>query len=97
MDIQKIKVKAMPVFKKEGIVKAAVFGSQATGGAKKTSDIDMLVEFSGKKSLFDLVGIKLALEKVLKRKVDLLTYKSIHPLLKDSILNEQQMIYEKRS
>jgi len=97
MDIQIIKTKARPVLESEGIVKAAVFGSHATGEAKKDSDIDFLVEFTGRKSLFDLVDLKLKLEESLNRKVDLLTYRSIHPLLRKIILNEQVVIYEKGS
>lgn len=52
------------------------------------SDIDILVEFEGQKSLLDLAGLKLDLEDALERPVDLLTYRSIHPLLKDRIREE---------
>lgn len=97
MNIQTIKTKVTPVLENEGVVRAAVFGSHATGEAKQNSDVDLLVEFSSRKSLFDLVGLKLRLEKILKKKVDLLTYRSIHRLLRDIILNEQIVIYEKRS
>ena len=97
MNIQTIRVKATPVLENEGVIKAAVFGSHATGEAKQDSDVDLLVEFGSRKSLFDLVGLKLELEKVLKKKVYLLTYRSIHHLLRDIILNEQIVIYEKGS
>ncbi len=56
------------------------------------SDIDILIEFEGRKSLLNLVGLKIELEEILKRKVDVLTYKSLHPLLKDRILREQEVI-----
>lgn len=97
MDIQTIKTITTPVFEAEGVTKAAVFGSYALEQAREDSDIDLLIEFTGRKSLFDLVGIKQDLEDVLRRKVDLLTYRSIHPLLKDIILSQQVIIYEKRS
>lgn len=97
MNIQTIRSKATPVLENEGVIKAAVFGSHATGEARQDSDIDLLVEFGSRKSLFDLVGLKLDLEKILEKKVDLLTYRSIHPLLQDIILNEQIVIYEKGS
>lgn len=97
MNIQSIKAKITPILENQDVVKAAVFGSYATEEAKQDSDVDLLVEFRTRKSLFDLVGLKLELEEVLKKKVDLLTYKSIHPLLKDIILNEQKVIYEKGS
>ena len=80
------------VLRKYDVKRAALFGSTARGKATKKSDIDLLVEFKGKKSLLDLVGLKLELEKLLKRRVDVLTYKSLHPLLKDRVLKEQRVI-----
>lgn len=74
------------------IKRASLFGSFARGNVHKNSDVDILVEFKGKKSLLDLAGLKIALEKLLRRKVDVLTYNSLHPLLKDRILNEQKII-----
>ena len=97
MDIQSIKTKIIPILENQDVSKAAVFGSYAIGEARQNSDVDLLIEFRTRKSLFDIVGLKLELEKVLKKEVDLLTYKSIHPLLKNIILNEQKIIYEKGS
>jgi len=37
------------IFTEYGVKKAAVFGSAARGEAKKSSDIDILVEFGGEK------------------------------------------------
>ena len=89
-EIKKIKTKILPVLKKEGIKKAGIFGSYATGEQKKNSDIDILVEFDG--SLLDLIGMEIELKKILKKKVDMLTYRSINPLLKRRILNEEVRI-----
>ncbi|MBI5152451.1 nucleotidyltransferase family protein [Candidatus Peregrinibacteria bacterium] len=97
MTIQAIKQKIMPILKCQGVVKAALFGSFARGDAKKNSDIDILVKLKGDKTLLDLVGLKLELEDKLGRKVDILTYGGINPHLKNIILNEQKIIYEKRS
>ena len=95
-NIAKIKKKAVPIFRKSGVVRSAVFGSVARGEAKKNSDIDFLVEFEGKKTLFDLAGLKITLEDALKKKVDVITYNALHPLLKDYILKDQKLIYEKK-
>jgi predicted nucleotidyltransferase len=81
---------AIPILKRNGVVKAGIFGSYARGEAKKRSDIDMLIKFKG--SLLDLVRIERVLKTKLGKKVDLLTYKSISPYLKEQILNEEVKI-----
>lgn len=96
ISVAQVKKKAVPILRKSGVVRSAVFGSVARGEAKKTSDVDLLIEFGGRKTLFDLVGLKLALEDALKKKVDLVTYNSLHPLLKEYILKDQKLIYEKK-
>lgn len=87
--IEKIKEKIHPVLRRYDVVRAGVFGSFARGDNGKTSDIDIVVEFKGKKSLLDLSGLKIALEKILNREVDVLTYNSLHHLIKERILEEQ--------
>ena len=84
-----IKRTIIPLLKKEGVVSAGLFGSYARGEASKRSDIDLVIKFKGKKTLFQLAGLELALEKKLKRKVDLLTYNSLHPLIKRNVLREE--------
>lgn len=88
-----IKRKAVPILKKHGVKRAAIFGSVARGTATAKSDVDFLIEYqSKKKSLFDFVDLKLALEEALECKVDVLTYSSIYWQLKKHMLNEQVMI-----
>ena len=96
-EIMNLKKKIIPILKRNNVVKAGIFGSFARGEAKKSSDIDILIEVKAKKfSLLDLIRLEMELEKKLKRKVDLLTYKSIHPLLKNRILSEEVRIYEEK-
>ncbi|MFH1209752.1 MAG: nucleotidyltransferase family protein [archaeon] len=90
--IKLIKLKALPLLKKYDVARAGVFGSFARGEEKGDSDIDILIEFKGKKSLLDLASLELELEKILEKKVDLLTYKGIHPLLRERILKEEVRI-----
>lgn len=92
MELEEIKNKIIPVLQRHDVKKAAIFGSFVREEQKEDSDIDILVEFKGDKSLLDLAGLKIELEEVLKRKVDVLTYNSLHPLLKDRILQEQKVI-----
>jgi len=96
MTIQNIKRKATPILERRGVNRAALFGSTARGEAKKNSDIDLLVKLKKGKTLFDIVRLKLELEKKLGRKVDLVEYDAIRPLLKETILNEQKVIYERK-
>jgi len=91
--IKKIRDKIYPILQRYDVTKAAIFGSFVRGENKKGSDIDILVEFKGEKSLLDLVGLKIELEELLKMEVDVLTYNSLHPLIKERILNEQEVIY----
>lgn len=90
--MEEIKDKIIPILKKYGVKRASLFGSFVRGGERKDSDIDILVEFEGEKSLLDLAGLKIELEEILERKVDVLTYDSLHPLLKDRILKEEKVI-----
>lgn len=90
--IKELGHKIAPLLRKYSVVKASVFGSFVRGEEEERSDIDILVEFKGRKSLLDLVNLEMELKDLLKKKVDLLTYKSLNPLLKDRILNEQKAI-----
>jgi uncharacterized protein len=89
LTVKQIAKVAVPILRKNGVVKAGIFGSYARGEAKKRSDIDILVQLKGKKSLLDLIGIELELKEKLKKKVDLLTYKSINPMLKKYIFKDE--------
>lgn len=96
MTIQAIKKKILPILKRQGVIKAALFGSAARGEMKKTSDVDILVKLKKGKSLFDFVELKFELEDKLEKKVDLVTYGAIKPRLKEIILKDEKVIYEKR-
>jgi predicted nucleotidyltransferase len=90
--LKRIINQSLPLLKAEGITKAGIFGSYVRGDQRSDSDIDMLVKLKKGKSLLDLVKLELKLEAALGRKVDLLTYNSLHPLLKDIILKEEVRI-----
>ncbi len=90
MTINEIKRKALPVLKKYNLKKAGFFGSIARGELREDSDVDILVEIERDDiSLLDFVGIKLELEDALGRKVDLVEYDTIKPLLRERILAEE--------
>ena len=90
-DIRRLQKKIIPILKKNKVVRAGIFGSYARGESKKKSDIDILVQ-APKGMGFGFARIELELEKELKKKVDLVTYNSIHPLLRKRILHEEVKI-----
>ena len=71
-----------------GAKRLRIFGSQATGTATDTSDLDLLVEFDPGRDLLDLIGLKQDLEDLLGSKVDVMTEGSLSPYLRDKILEE---------
>ena len=76
--------------------KASVFGSYARGDAEETSDLGLLVEFEPSISLITFVRYKRELEKLLGKKVDLLTPASISPYILPSIEKDLKIIYERK-
>lgn len=90
--IEDIKKIIVPILKRRGVVWAGIFGSFARGDHKKGSDIDILIEFKGRKSLLDLVGVERELKERTGKKADLVEYSTIHPRLKERILNEEVAI-----
>ena len=96
MTIQSIRKKVTPILERRDVNKAALFGSTARGEARKNSDVDLLIKLKKGKTLFDIVRLKLELEKKLGKKVDIVEYDAVRPLLKETILNEQKVIYERK-
>lgn len=90
--LKKIERIILPILQRNTVSRAGIFGSFARGESTAKSDLDLLITFQGKKSLLDLVHLQLELEEALKKKVDVLTYKSLHPRLKERILNEEVRI-----
>lgn len=84
-----------PLYVQEGISFVGLFGSQARGKAKKTSDVDVLIDYVAPKSLFELARIKIELEKALGKKVDLVTRKNLKPALRSNIELDLIPVYEK--
>ncbi len=88
-EVEKYRDIIITILKKYDVEKASLFGSIVRGELTSESDIDLLIEFKGDKSLLDLVSLQFELEEKLDFKVDVLTYNSLHPLLKDQILAKQ--------
>lgn len=69
-----------------GIRNIRVFGSFARDEARPDSDLDLLVEYVPGSSGFAFVEFCERVEDLLGRSVDVVTDKSLHPLVRDEIL-----------
>lgn len=94
--IDKYKVKIVPILKKYGVNRASLFGSVVRGEDTKKSDVDIVINPASGTTLFDMAGMQIDLQNSLKRPVDLVTYDSINPKLRDFILKDEKVIYEKK-
>lgn len=92
LTVKQIAKIAVPILKRNGVVKAGIFGSVARRQMKKRSDIDFLIKMKKGKSLLDLAHLKNQLEENLKRDVDLVEYCVIKPKIKYQILSEEVKI-----
>jgi predicted nucleotidyltransferase len=88
--------KLVDLCRQNDVLKLALFGSVARGEADDQSDIDLLIEFSKRKSLLSLVALERKISAALGRKVDLLTEAAISPYLRDRIKCDLRVIYEAR-
>jgi len=74
--------------KKFGVRSVSLFGSFARNTPRKTSDVDILVEFERPIGLFEFARLKMYLEELLGKKVDLVTPEALRKELRENILQE---------
>jgi predicted nucleotidyltransferase len=83
-------------FKDKPIIKAYLFGSYSRDETDENSDIDILVELDYSYPIgLNFIGMKLDLEDILNRKVDLLSEKSLSIHIKSNVEQDKVLIYEK--
>jgi|SRR3989344_8131632 len=89
-EVEKIKSKIKGILKENKVSRAGIFGSYSRGEQKENSDVDIVVNIEDKNmSLLGFIGLKIKLEDALGKKVDLVEYSVIKPLIKNRILNEE--------
>jgi len=72
------------------VIKIGIFGSFVRGEQRRQSDVDILVEFNQRNipGLLKFIEMERYLEKVLRKKVDLVRKGGIRPELRKVILKE---------
>ena len=91
--MKEIQNSVMAIANDFGLKKVVLFGSYATGKQTEESDIDLLVEFiSPSVSLFKVAGLKLQLEELTGKSVDVIPF----PIPKNSLLeiDKEVLLYE---
>ena len=81
-------------FKKQPVLKAYLFGSYARGEADEKSDIDLLVDLDYSQHIgFSFFGMYIDLEKLLKRKVDVIPSDGVSKRIAPFIEKDKKLIY----
>src|SRR4051812_40332050 len=89
--LERLNAEAPDLRKKYGVKSLAVFGSMARGDDHEGSDVDILVTFEGKATFDNFMGLKLDLEDLLGRRVDLGTPNTLRPEMRARV--EKDLIH----
>lgn len=76
------------IARSHGATRVRVFGSLARGTAHQSSDIDFLIDLEPSRDLFDLASIKVELEDLLGREVDVLTEAGVSRYIRKKVVRE---------
>ncbi len=84
-------------FKTQPVVRAWIFGSYSRGEEHKGSDVDILVQYDRTQriGLLKIAGMKLDLEDLLGREVDLVEDGQLRPWATKSVNRDRKLIYER--
>jgi len=90
--VEKNRKKILGIAKENGITNVRVFGSMARNEAGLESDLDLLVDIENGKSGFALGGFLFDVMELVHCKVDVVTEKSLHPGIREKVLNEARAL-----
>jgi len=87
-DLQAKRAEILQIAETHGASAVRVFGSAARGEAGPHSDVDLLVQMEPGRSLLDHVALWQALEDLLGCRVDVVSEKALHRLIRQQVLQE---------
>ena len=94
MDLKPKMQKIREICRENGIAMLGVFGSVARGEDTPESDVDLLVKFKETPGFIEFIRLEDKFVEIFERKVDLATEPSLHPLIRQNVLNDLKVLYE---
>ncbi len=88
-ELEEIKRKLVPILKQNKVTRAGIFGSYARGEQDRKSDVDILIEINDKVGLVEFIGLKIAIQELLGKKIDLVEYDTIRPEIRENIIRDE--------
>ena len=88
--IETRRTEILALAERHGVQDVRVFGSMARGDADDASDVDLLVSLPSGRTGLALGGLLMDVQRLLGRRVDVLTEGSLHPEIRDRVLREAQ-------
>lgn len=89
--LARLSAEAPGLRRKYAVLSLALFGSMARGDNHEGSDVDILVTFEGPATFDNFMGLKLDLEELFGRKVDLGTLNTLRPEMRARV--ERDLIH----
>ena len=77
--INELKEKLTPIFDKEPVYKAILFGSYANGDADGASDLDIIIDSREELTGFKFFGVMGSVEDIVGKRVDMYDVREINP------------------
>ena len=78
----------MQLAKENRILRVSVFGVMVNGDATESNDMDFLVKLAEDATEFDMGDFWMAGQDLLGRKLDVVTTRSTHPAIRESVMSE---------
>jgi predicted nucleotidyltransferase len=86
--LAKRRQKILELARLHGATQIRIFGSVARGDADRKSDVDFLVQMEPGRTLLDMGGLLMDLQRTLGRPVDVVTEKGLKDRIREKVLQE---------
>lgn len=97
MSTQQLQKTLAEYFSSQPVIKAWLFGSYARGEERENSDVDIMITLdkNAHVGLFKLSGMRLDLQDLIGKEVDLVTEKGLLPFARESANQDKILMYER--